>query len=64
MTIRHTKDWCHTVDPYRAQEVCNIFLLDGVVMLYKTAPDRARFFFFAERPHLEKYSGDFEMPTN
>ena len=64
MTIRHTKHWCHTVDPYGAAESCNIFFLEGIVMLYKTAPDRARFFFFAEREYLEKYSGEFEMPTN
>lgn len=31
-------------------------------MLYKTAPDRARFYFFAKNIYEESYSKEFEFP--
>jgi hypothetical protein len=62
MEIYATHHWCHVQDPNRAREVCNIWQLKEVMMLYKTAPDRARFFFFAKNLFDESFSKEFEFP--
>ena len=33
-------------------------------MLYKTGPDKARFFFMAQKYYHETKSREFEIPTN
>ena len=62
MQVYSTHHWCHVTDPYRAENVCNIFKIKNVVMLYKTAPDRARFFFYAKDLYHDSYSEEFEFP--
>jgi hypothetical protein len=48
MEIYPTHHWCHMQDALKARESCSIWHMREVMLLYKTAPDRARFFFFAK----------------
>lgn len=64
MMIMPTHHWCHVSNPYAADKKCNIFNLENVMMLYKTGPDKARFFFMAQKYYHETKSREFEIPTN
>jgi hypothetical protein len=45
-----------------AEEKCSIFRLQGVVMLYKTGPNKARFHFYSSKPWDSKKSKEFDLP--
>ena len=64
MKIFPTHHWCHVSDPHSATESCTIWQLGGVMALYKTGPDRARFFFDALEYYHQRLSHEFEIPTN
>ena len=45
-----TDQWCYETDFAKAKDSCNIFSIDGVVMLHKSGPNRARIVIDAEKP--------------